>query len=285
VPADGVERIIRLRDRVRRRLREAAEVLGADEQFFDDDGTDQPLIDLYNEKAGILDGEEDAEVDLASDAYQVWKNAIEKNAQLEHIIPNLPNVVFSTRSFRPPEGQADGVLVYTRTADKNDALEWVDQNGNSVTESQFAILKAAECAPNTPALTRRPDHHSLVRKAVERIVAEEQNIGGGLGSSRGARFRTYDRLIRYLESLKGTLWERGDQAIEVRKAVDEIYRYPLMQSATDTINRQLRSGISDIELVRLVLGLRADNRLCSITVDGVDRREPQIICSMGLIAN
>ena len=44
------------------------------------------------------------------------------------------------------EGKPNGVLVYLRTAEGNDALAWVDKNGNSVTESQFAILKAAECS-------------------------------------------------------------------------------------------------------------------------------------------
>jgi hypothetical protein len=258
-------------------------VLGTDEQFFDDDGNDQPLIDLYNEKAGIFDGEEDTEVDLASYAYQVWKNAIDKDPGLERTIPNMPNVVFSTRTFEPATAQADGVLVYTRTADCNDALAWVDGNGNSVTESQFTILTAAECAPNTSALPRRGDHHTLVRKAVEKINAEEQNVGGGLGSPRGARFRTYERLTRYLESLKGTLFERGEQAAELRKAIEEIYRYPLLQTATDSLNRQLKSGIGDAELGRLVLSLRADGRLCNVSIDGVDRREPQIICSLGLV--
>jgi len=69
LPADGVERIIRLRGRVRQRLRENAEVVGADESFFDDDGDDQPILDLYNENSGILDGDADTEVDLSSYAY------------------------------------------------------------------------------------------------------------------------------------------------------------------------------------------------------------------------
>jgi superfamily II DNA or RNA helicase len=284
LPADGVERIIRLRARVRQRLQENREVIGTDERFFDDDGEDQPLVDLYNEKAGILDGEDDAEVDLASYAYQVWKNAIDTDPKLEDTIPNLPNVVFSTRSFVPGPDQSDGVLVYSRTADDTDALAWVDKQGNSITESQFTILKAAECAPDTPALVRREDHHTLVRGAVEKIIAEEQNVGGGLGSPRGARFRAYERLTRYLESLKETLFDRSEQAAELRKAIEDIYRYPLLQTATDTLNRQLKSGVGDEELVRLALSLRADGRLCNVTVDGVDRREPQIICSLGLIA-
>src|SRR3990172_3865343 len=57
LPADGVERIIRLRARVRTRLQENAEVVGTDEAFFEDDRTDQTVYDLYHEKAGILDGE------------------------------------------------------------------------------------------------------------------------------------------------------------------------------------------------------------------------------------
>src|SRR5690606_7176934 len=61
LPADGVERIIRLRSRVRHRLHVNAEVVGTDEAFFEDDD-DQQINDLYHEKAGILDGEDDGEV-------------------------------------------------------------------------------------------------------------------------------------------------------------------------------------------------------------------------------
>src|SRR5205085_7172842 len=37
LPADGVERLIRLRSRVRQRLHENAEVVGTDETFFEDE--------------------------------------------------------------------------------------------------------------------------------------------------------------------------------------------------------------------------------------------------------
>ena len=57
LPADGVERIIRLRQRVRTRLRENKEVVGSDEAFFEDDDNDNPIRDLYSEKSGILDGD------------------------------------------------------------------------------------------------------------------------------------------------------------------------------------------------------------------------------------
>jgi len=74
-PAAGLERIIRLRERLRQRLRENAAVVGTDETFFEEGSDDRPLIDLYHEKTGILDDEPDTEIDLVSHAYQIWKNA------------------------------------------------------------------------------------------------------------------------------------------------------------------------------------------------------------------
>jgi superfamily II DNA or RNA helicase len=277
LPADGVERIINLRGRVRTRLRENAEVVGTDEAFFDDDRDDMPLFNLYHEKAGILDGDDDTEVDLASYAYQIWKNATDANPELAKTIPAMPNVVYATRPHKPSADRPEGALVYLRTADGNDALAWVNREGKSVTESQFAILKAAECQPNTPALDRHPDHHEMVRKAVEMIVEEEKSVGGQLGRPSGARFRTYERLKNYIESIRGTLFETP----ELLKAVDDIYKFPLFQSAVDTLNRQLKSGISDPDLAELVVGLRADNRLCRISEEQ-ESGEPQIICSLGL---
>jgi superfamily II DNA or RNA helicase len=278
LPADGVERIIRLRSRVRQRLRENAEVVGTDEAFFEDDRDDQFVLDIYHEKSGILDGDQDTEVDLASYAWQIWKNAVDANPALQKTIPGLPPVVFSTKPIGPvPGAVTEGVLVYLRTAEGSDALAWIDRGGKTVTESQFAILKAAECSAGTPALPRLENHHDLVRKGAEMIVAEERNVGGQLGRPSGARFRTYERLKRYAEEIKGTLFESP----ELHRAIDEIYRYPLRQGATDTLNRQLRSGISDQALAELVIALREEDRLC-IVHEEEQTQEPRIICSLGL---
>lgn len=277
LPAEGVERIIRLRSRVSQRLQENAEVVGADEMFFEDQSDSSVLRDLFTEKAGILDGDEDTEVDLASYAYQIWKNSIEQNPDLEKIIPAMPSVVYSTRPHTPRPGHPEGALVYLRTAEGTDALAWVDEEGNSVTESQFTILKAAECAPDTPALPRHDKHHEMVAKGVKLIVETEKSVGGQLGRPSGARFRAYERLKAHAEDVKGTLFDLP----ELRQAIEDIYKYPLLQSATDTINRQLKSGIDNAKLAELVMALRADARLCRVT-ESVDETEPQVICSLGL---
>lgn len=281
LPADGVERIINLRSRVQQRLRENAEVVGTDETFFENDTNQQPLVNLYNEKAGILDGDDDTEVDLASYAWQIWKNAIDREPRLEQIIPDLPNVVYSTRPHDPTLDHPEGALVYLRTADGNDALAWVNTQGKSVTESQFTILKAAECVPETPAIERHERHHEWVSKGVKLIVETEKSVGGQLGRPSGARFRTYERLKSHADALKGTLLATGDFYSQLTRVIEDIYKYPLLQSATDTLNRQLKSGIGDDQLAELVITLRQDARLCRVSEDESDA-EPQVICSLGL---
>jgi hypothetical protein len=151
LPAEGVERIIRLRARVRQRLKENAEVVGTDEAFFEDDHKGPTVLDLYHEKAGILDGD-DMEIDLVSEAYQIWKNAITADPTLQKIIPEMPPVVFATRQHQPTESEPSGVLVYLRTAEGNDALAWMNGRGESVTESQLAILKDRHSANLAVAL-------------------------------------------------------------------------------------------------------------------------------------
>lgn len=277
LPADGVERLIRLRSRVRQRLKENQEVVGTDEAFFEDDENDAAIVNLYHEKAGILDGDADTEVDLASYAYQIWKNAIDKDPALQKTIPELQPVVHSTRSHKPTTNKPAGVLAYVRTHEGNDALAWIDRDGNPVTESQFEILKAAECAPDTKGLERQANHHQLVEGAVKLIVAEEKAVGGQLGRPSGARFKTYERLKNYAEAVKGSLFDTP----QLTKAIEEIYRYPLRQSAIDTLNRQLRSGISNEKLADLAVALHDEDRLCQHS-DHDEIQEPVLICSMGL---
>ena len=278
LPADGVERILRLRARVVRRLQENEEVVGTDEAFFEDVANTHAVKDLYNEKAGILDGEEDTEVDLASYAFQIWNNAITKTPEMQKIIPDLPPVVYSAKVHAASQLKPEGVLVYAKTGDGYDALAWVDHDGRSISQSQFSILQAAECTEETPPVPRDELHHELVQRAVKAIGADERSIGGALGRPSGARFRTYERLKRYAAEYEGTLFD--SQALH--GAIDDIYQNPLRQSAINTLNRQLRSGVEDETLVQLVVALRDEDRLC-IKEDKIeDSREPQIICSLGL---
>ncbi len=277
LPVEGVERLIKLRARVRTRLKENAEVVGTDEAFFEDEDT-KTVVDLYNEKSGILDDDDESDVDLSSYAYQIWRNATDADSSLKKTIEGLPSVVHSSKAYSENPNRPDGVLVYMRTGQGNDALTWVDRIGRSITESQFEVLRAAECDPDTPAMARHNTHHELVAQAAKHVRRSENRVGGQLGRPSGARFRTYERLKNYADSIQGTLFESD----ALHRAIDEMYRFPLRQAAVDTLNRQLRSGVSDETLAELVTALREEGRLCIVQEDD-EELEPKIICSMGLI--
>jgi superfamily II DNA/RNA helicase len=146
LPADGVEQLIQLRSRIRQRLQENAEVVGTDEAFFEDDDA-TTIRDLYTEKQGVLDDSDD-EVDLASYAWQIWKQATQDNPDLARAVESLPPVVYSAKAFQLDESRfpllgADaakgGALVYVKSPEGNDHLAWVGANGKTVTESQFTV--------------------------------------------------------------------------------------------------------------------------------------------------
>ena len=285
LPADGVEQLIQLRARIRQRLQENAEVVGTDEAFFEDDDA-STIRNLYTEKPGVLDDGDD-EVDLASYAWQIWKQATQDNPDLARAVEALPPVVYSAKAFQldearfpllGPDAARGGALVYVKSPEGNDHLAWVGANGQSVTESQFTVLRAAECEPDTPAVPRLDQHHDLVATGLQLAVSQDKAVGGGLGRPSSPRRRAYERLKAWATEQMHTLFR--DEELE--RALDDIYQRPLLETAADVLNRLMRSGVNDTELAEAVKSLREEGRL-TYAEDDVALREPRVVCSMGLI--
>lgn len=275
-PADGVEKIIRLRSRLNARINENAHIVGSDEVFFE--GNEQNLRDMFNEKSGSLDDEDDSDVDLSSQAYQIWKNATDADPKLKKVIPALSNVVYSTKPAG--EGLPGGVITYAKTYNDFDVLTWLDADGKVVSQSQKRILNALACDADTPALQPHANHHALVAKAVEAISNETTTVGGILGN----RFSTRYRIITLLESYyknPPTLFFSQENKEMLKLAIDDIYNYPLLEGAKFTLGRMLRTNTSD-EIVEYVLEMRKNGTLCRIEEDRDSHKDPVIICSMGL---
>ncbi len=286
LPADGVERLIQLRSRIHQRLQENAEVVGTDEAFFEDEQA-AAMRDLYTERSGVFDDGDD-EVDLASYAWQVWKQATQDNPELARAVESLPPVVYSAKAFELDDGRfpllgkdaaRGGALVYVKSPEGNDHLAWVGPSGETVTESQFTILRAAECPPDTPAVSRAENHHELVATGLQLAVAQDKSVGGGLGRPSSPRRRTYERLKRYAMEQSNTLFR--DEELE--RALDDIYDRPLLETSADVLNRLMRGGVNDEELGAAVKSLREEGRLTYAEEDAA-LREPRVVCSMGLIA-
>ncbi|MGL5083250.1 MAG: helicase-related protein [Microcoleaceae cyanobacterium] len=283
LPAEGVERLINLRGRLRDRLNENQEVVGTDEAFFEDEQAREMLLNLYNERSGVLDDAEEGDVDLTSEALQIWQSAIDANPALKGIIEKLPDVVYSTREHEPTGSDPEGVLMYLRTDSGTDALAWVDKDGNSVTQSQMRILRMARCSIDTPPLPRHPQHHELVTRGAELIAEQSKTVAGTLGNKRSAAARTYDRLMAYTQYVRETtpLLAMGTEWENLERAIEEINQHPMKQNAIARLNREFKAGISDEPLAKLVTFLREHDALCVINPE--ERRDgARIICSMGL---
>lgn len=275
LPADGVDTIIKLRSRLQNRIYENSEVVGSDEVFFDGDPVN--IRDLYHEKVGLLDDDDVDDVDLTSKAFEIWNQAIKANPGLKKIIMNLPNVVYATKP-KPDDVVNNGVITYHKTAAGTDVLTWLDQYGQVRSRSQNRILKILECSLDTPALERLDDHFFLVERAVEISKQAQKSTGGHLGKKSSVRYKTYMHLKRFFDESANTLFENDD----LKKAIDDIYKYPMQESARTLLNRRLRLSLTDQELAEIVISLRAEGRLCLIDEESTDFNAPRIICSMGL---
>ena len=279
-PADGIENIINLRGRLNERINANANIVGSDEVFFE--GNEQNLRDMFNERSGVLDDNDDADVDLASQAFQIWSNAIRQDKKLKEIIPNLQNMIYSTRLI--DKDGIEGVVTYARTANDFDVLTWLDKDGNLITQSQQRILQALACQPDTQPLPPLENHHELVGRTVE-IIHEQavNNVGGMLGNRFSTRYRIVQLLEQYYEQGE-TLFFQSDRRDELKYAIGDVYNYPLQDAAKFHLGRMLKSSgkSADDDIVDYVLELRRNNQLCIISDEDINDKENKIICSMGL---
>ena len=279
-PADKVEEIIRLRTRLNARINENAGIVGSDEVFFE--GNEQNLRDMYNEKSGSLDeDEDDVDVDLGSQAFQIWKNATDANPELKRIIPEIPNIAYSTKQAH--SAIEDGVITYARTYNDFDVLTWFNSKGEIVSQSQKRILQAMACSLNEPRLEPQDNHLELVEKAIKGIKNENTNVGGILGSRFSTKRKIYDLLNHYYEQPLNLFYTQEKKAL-LKFAIDQIYNYPLLENSKFILGRMMRTGSTHDDIVDTVIEMYENANLCRIDEDRTKHKDPTIICSMGLKA-
>lgn len=277
-PADEVEKIISLRTRLNERINENAGIVGSDEVFFE--GNEQNLRDMYNEKSGSLDGDDDdVDVDLGSFAYQIWKNATDANPKLKNIIPAIPNIAYSTKAAT--NISENGVITYARTYNDFDVLTWYNSEGKIVSQSQNRILQAMACTINEPCLPAQENHLALVEKAVKGIKNENTNVGGILGSRFSTKRKIYELLNHYYEQPL-TLFNTQEKKELLKFAIDQIYNNPLLENSKFILGRMMRTGNTHDDIVDTVIEMYENANLCRVDEDKTKHKDPVIICSMGL---
>jgi len=278
--AEGVEKIIRLRNRLTQRLKENQEVIGTDETFFGEQAKEF-LHNLYAGKKGILDDDADeSEVDLTSLALEAWNNASEEE-QRQALA--LPPQVYATRPHEPTPQDPEGIISYVRLyrgEERHDMLVRLDRAGNLVSQSLSGLFSKIRCAPNTPNLPEDPeklDILGLIAKAVDSARADAQSAQGALGTQRSVRRRLYERLRHALDnSLADTrLREQAQRLCEL------LHTYSLKRTAEDKLRQHLKMGINDAELIRALWQFQEDGQLLNLD-DALPNAEVEVVCTIGL---
>lgn len=288
-PADGIEKVIRLRDRLRARIIEMAGVLGSDEEFFE--GNEINIRDLYNEKAGTLDDNDaDIDVDTASMAYQIWKSAIEANPKLEAIIKNMRNVCSATKTAKNAQ---NSVITYARTYHNFDVLTWMSENTiqtpdgrvqyEILSQSQNTILKALACSIDEPARDLLPLHYDIVKATVSHVREQSKGMryAGALGNPNCPRARLHNLLDEAAKQHIGLFFTLERQRL-VKSALDEIYQSPMLSAAQDIVQRMMRDKRPAEAIIDVTIDLYLRHQLCLSSDDRNKSKDPIILCSMGL---
>ena len=272
-PQDGINEVIRLRDRLNDRINANAEAVGSDEVFFD--GNKQNLEDIFNEKAGILDEADEGEVDLASQAFQIWESATKDNAQLRDKIQSMADVVYATK---PCGEYPEGVITYARTKSENDVLTWLNATGGVESQSPGKIFKALACSAATPKLEPLDNHHDLVRQSLAAIKDVQAVAMGVLGSKSSTKYRIFAYLQNRLKENPMPLLEQN-----LKAAADQVYTYPMKESAKNALGKMLQKHLPADDIIQTVLELQKDNDLCIVPEDDDHTQNTaRIICSMGM---
>lgn len=276
LPTGGVEEVLRLRERVARRLAKNAAIFGADEQFLNTEGEAQIIKGLFDESSDLPEDDELAQVDFASAAYEIWRRAEENHPDLAQAAIDLPDVTYATLACASPEGEpSDGVLVYTLSQHGYDRLGFATRSGDLMRVGPHDALKVTECEPGDKGLNRMPEHFELVKAVIEGPLAiDELNVEGQLS---GVRRRVYERLRALISGSTGQLFSPDQDSND---AIDALYRSPLTEYSKQVLARAMRDRSSE-DILALVVSLHNEGRL---TIESVsDEDEIRIVCSMGFI--
>ena len=279
-PSSGIEELLNLKSRVKRRLEENAETVGSDELFFEEDREEnQKLIELYHENSNRLNEEDEGEVDLVSEAYKVWETAKRDTPEIAESVEKLGGGVHATRHHKSTTNDPAGTLVYVRTRDGVHLLRRLTEDGVTWSESARDIFEAARCAPGTLGRPRAQAHHEQVEHAARTMAKDAQRRKHGLGKPTSTLRKLYD-------AMKIALGQCGeDERVAIERLLGEAAYSTLTGRAEQQLRVKMRDSSDDLEISRHALKIHAAGDLWSSRWSRRSRlghEFGEIVCSIGL---
>lgn len=270
-PQEGVENLIQLRSRLAGRLKDNAEIFGAGEKFFDDDGVvdDDAIAGLFN-GTQRLDLDE-GDVDYPSFALEIWKSA---SVDEQSAARRLRDSSFSTKEAN--ELHPRGTLGYFETHLGYHVL--VSKQGETTkTMNPINALKATATDPGVSAL--EPDEAFFDDlEAIVKNAFSEKAHENHLVVHKGIRKRLYDALLFAYD--KGDLDQH--RRVAVKELIDEMVESPILDSAMEfvlTVLRESKNFRQNLDFLDALLDRHSDKKLVKKT-SGTGNTS-RLFCAMG----
>jgi superfamily II DNA or RNA helicase len=274
MPHEGVNDLIQLRQRLRRRLRNAGAILGGEDSFFDDDAPGAN----YRTADRIFDGSElkvdEGDVDYATYALGIWESASEQDQAL---VLKMPDVCFSTAQTSSVSD--DIVLAYSRTYGGYDFVATNSQDGVRAI-SPLQGLKMSEKVVELAAAEPLEGHHEKVREIVKVQFKRLEDRKAYLHND-GLRARFNQFLNKAAQITTLTI----DKKQALNNLIDDFAKYPFLEKAKASVLALVRAnknGESPEVLANQAINLHHDESLLNkLDIKNDDIR---IVCSLGLRA-
>jgi superfamily II DNA or RNA helicase len=272
-PQEGVENVLKLYKRLGNRLRDNAEIFGAGDTFFDDDGVvDQDFIAaLFNGTANLeLD---EGDVDYPSFALGIWNAASEAD---KATVLSMQDARYSTMLENPLHTL--GTMAYCVTHRGYNVI--VSQLGERLIHlSPLAALRATSVSPNVGALPRRSEFFAELQSGLEYAFGDSRDKHF-LALNKGLRKRFYEALVHARDSLADEKSLRSG----IEQMVEALVVSPLMDSAQHAVlailkaTKNLSNGVEGIDQL---LDLHRDDQLFKKLVDS--ENDLRLVCAMGFV--
>jgi superfamily II DNA or RNA helicase len=246
MPQNKVENVIRLIQRLRKRLNENQRLFGGGEQFLNDQGDEAENIeDLFNRETPL--GDYEGDVDYGSYALGIWDSATD--AERKKIV-SLPFGLHSTKTMAvavtsQSMAEKSGVLVHAVAENQDigqvDHIAFGDLDSGAKTLTQLEALKMTSCDAGEVALPMIPTHFAIAERLVNSHIYQQAN-NKAVNNVTGLKGKLYNILK---EAMK-TLFTEDDLFVaQNRQIVDNIQtdllRYPILEASKRNISEIVRA--------------------------------------------
>ena len=281
LPETGIERHLKLHEKLHNRIQEIHDTIGEDAAILDstEQLNEDAMYAIYEKKGGqlgLFEDEEQEALDL-NEAEEIMRQLRKDNPAEYERIADLRDGI---RAAKPSTEK--GLYVFCQ-ADRYQQLFLVDEKGETVSRDIPRVLGAIKCGPHQEGVPLPEGYNSAVMRVMRQFSEEVKHRQAErehtLSLTHGQRY-----VLRELRVLFGTADEDAKGQINI---LEKAFRGPVTTAINRELNLLRRNSLTGQDLLKNLARLYHQHNMR----DWMDRRDvqfnavltPKIICSEALV--